>query len=141
MINQIEKGIFVIFIEKLFISSYTTITARVSECDAENVILFQIEDFGRNVKDTPFARYFIKVAAHPSFKWLIRIKWRNRIHKISRFSCISYLALDFLLFLVTQRFTLNLVDKLLKDFLFVWDIFSIVRYNRRQRLRIFYIFI
>ena len=51
-----EKGILVIFLEML-----TTSSARFSESDIRNVILFQIKIFGRNIKDTTLASYLIKV--------------------------------------------------------------------------------
>ena len=56
-----EKGILVIFLEMLFVNSLTTSSARFSESDIRNVILFQIKIFGRNIKDTTLASYLIKV--------------------------------------------------------------------------------
>ena len=56
-----EKGILVIFLEMLFVNSFTTSSARFSESDIRNVILFQIKIFGRNIKDTTLASYLIKV--------------------------------------------------------------------------------
>ena len=50
------------------------------------MILFQIEVFARNIKETTLAMYFIKVTARPSFTQLrvIRridfIKYENRRH-------------------------------------------------------------
>ena len=55
------KGILVIFLEMLFVNSLTTSSARFSESDIRNVILFQIKIFGRNIKDTTLASYLIKV--------------------------------------------------------------------------------
>ena len=51
----------------LFESSFTTSFARFSEFDSRNVILLQIKLFGRNIKETTLASYFIKVTARPSF--------------------------------------------------------------------------
>ena len=56
-----EKGILVIFLEMLFVNSFTTSSARFSESDIRNVILFQIKIFGRNIKDTTLASDLIKV--------------------------------------------------------------------------------
>ena len=61
VINWMEKGILVIFLEMLFVNSFTTSSARFSESDIRNVILFQIKIFGRNIKDTTLASYLIKV--------------------------------------------------------------------------------
>ena len=57
------KGILVQFLEILFVRLFTTSSARFSEFDSQNVILFQIKVFGRNIKKTTLARYFIKVMA------------------------------------------------------------------------------
>ena len=51
------------FLEMLFISSFSTSSAKFSEFNAENMILFQIKVFGRNIKVTTK----IKVTARPSF--------------------------------------------------------------------------
>ena len=48
-------------------SSFTITFARISKTDAKNMISFQIRVFGRDVKETTLTRYFIEVAAHPSF--------------------------------------------------------------------------
>ena len=42
-----------------------------SEFDAGNTIRSWIQVFDRKIKETVSPMYFIKVAAHPSFKWLI----------------------------------------------------------------------
>ena len=55
------------FLEILFVSSFSTSFAKFSEFDAGNVILFPIKVFGRNIKETTLARYFIKLAPRPSF--------------------------------------------------------------------------
>ena len=66
------------FLEILFVSSFTTSSARFSEFDSQNVIkkkqkqktnviLFQIKVFGRNIKEATVARFFIKVTALPIF--------------------------------------------------------------------------
>ena len=62
MINRIEKGILVSFFEILPVSSTRFIAFAIG-----NVILFKIKVFGRNVKETTLARYFIKVNAGPIF--------------------------------------------------------------------------
>ena len=62
-----KKGILVIFLEILFVSSFTTSSARFSKFDRRNVMLFQIKAFGRNIKETTSARYFIKATARTSF--------------------------------------------------------------------------
>ena len=64
----------------LFIGSFTIISARFSKFDAGNVILFQIKVFGRNIKETTLARYFIKVTTRPSFTLLSVIRQINRVH-------------------------------------------------------------
>ena len=78
--NWIEKGILVNFLEILFISGFFTSTARFSKFDAENVILFQIKVFDRNIKETTLERYFIKVTTRPRFMSLRAIKRTNRVH-------------------------------------------------------------
>ena len=80
MINRIEKEILVFFLEILFISSFTTSSARFSEFDAGNDILFQIKVLARNIKETMLANYFIKVTPWPSFTRLRVIKRINRVH-------------------------------------------------------------
>ena len=42
------------------------ISAKFSKFDAVNVILFQAKVFGRNIKETTPARYFINVTGPPS---------------------------------------------------------------------------
>ena len=54
--------------------SFTTSCTRFSEFYAGKVILFQIKVSTRNIKETTLARYFIKVAARPSFTQLRVIK-------------------------------------------------------------------
>ena len=63
-----KKNIGNFFLQILFISSFSTSSTKFSEFDAGNVILFQVKIFGRNIKETMLARYFIKVTARPSFK-------------------------------------------------------------------------
>ena len=41
----------VIFLEILFVVSFTTSSARFSKFDRQNVILFEIKVFGRNIRD------------------------------------------------------------------------------------------
>ena len=88
VINQMEKGILVNFFI-LFVSSFTTNSTRFSNFDIRNMILFQMKVFGRNIKETTLARYFIKVTARPSFKQLRVIRQRDRVHLISKCK-ISY---------------------------------------------------
>ena len=84
VINQMEKGILVNFLDILFVSSFTTNSTRFSNFDIRNMILFQMKGFGRNIKETTLARYFIKVTARPSFKQLRVIRQRDRVHLISK---------------------------------------------------------
>ena len=79
MINLIEKGIFVNSLEIPFVSSFTVNSARFSEFDSQNVILFQIELFNRNIKEATLPRYFIKVIARPTFTRL-RVRRINKTH-------------------------------------------------------------
>ena len=55
------------FLEILLVSLFTTSSARFSEFDSRKIILFQIKVFGRNIKKTKLAKYFIKLTACPSF--------------------------------------------------------------------------
>ena len=89
VINQMEKGILVNFLDILFVSSFTTNSTRFSNFDIRNMILFQMKGFGRNINETTLARYFIKVTARPSFKQLRVIRQRDRVHLISKWK-ISY---------------------------------------------------
>ena len=89
VINQMEKGILVNFLDILFVSSFTTNSTRFSNFDIRNMILFQMKVFGRNIKETTLARYFIKVTGRPSFKQLRVIRQRDRVHLISKCK-ISY---------------------------------------------------
>ena len=66
--------------EILFIILFTTSSARFSEFNNGNVILFEIKASGRNVKETTVARYFIKVAARPGFTQLRVMMGINRVH-------------------------------------------------------------
>ena len=63
-------GVFFRNIGKLIMSSFFTSSAKFSEFDAGNVILFQIKVFGRNMKETTLARFFKKVTARTSFTQL-----------------------------------------------------------------------
>ena len=76
--NRIET--LVSFLDILFIGSFTASSARFSEFDAGNIILFQIKVFARNIKETTLARYVIKVMARPSFTQLRDIRRINRVH-------------------------------------------------------------
>ena len=77
---EYNKRILVNFLELLFVSSFTTSSARFSEFDSGNVILFQDKVFGRNIKDTTPARYFVKETAFPKFTRLRVIMRINRVH-------------------------------------------------------------
>ena len=61
-------------------SSFATSSERFSQFDARNMTLFQFKDFGRNIKETMLARYFIKVTARPSFTPLRVIERINRVY-------------------------------------------------------------
>ena len=61
-------------------SSFSTSCARFHEFDARNGILFQFKVFGRNIKETVLARYFMKVTVHSSFMRLRVIRRIDRIH-------------------------------------------------------------
>ena len=96
MINLIEKGILINFLEMLFVSSFTTSSARLNEFDSWNKILFKIKVFNRNIKEITLMRCFIKVTARSSFTRLRAIRWINRAHYhneniLERFTCISLL--------------------------------------------------
>ena len=56
MINRIEKGILINFLEILFVNLFATSSARFIEFTTRNLVLFQIKVFGRNVKETSFTR-------------------------------------------------------------------------------------
>ena len=76
------KGILVQFLEILFVRLFTTSSARFSEFDSQNVILFQIKVFGRNIKDYA-SEIFHKSNWLPSFTRLSVItiefiKYENR---------------------------------------------------------------
>ena len=66
----------------LFISSFSVSSGKFSELDAGNVVLFHVKFFGRNIKETTLARYFIKVTSRLSFTRLRVIKQKNKIHQI-----------------------------------------------------------
>ena len=67
MIKKKKKGILINFLEIPFVNLFATSSARFIEFATRNLVLFQIKVFGRNVKETTLARYFIKVNACPSF--------------------------------------------------------------------------
>ena len=48
--------------------------------DYRNVVLLQINVFGRNINETTQARYLIKVTVRPSFTRLRVIRQINRVH-------------------------------------------------------------
>ena len=72
--------------EILFVSSFTTSSARFSKFDSGNMILLETKVFSRNIIETALVTYFIKVISHPCFTWL-RVK--NRVQLISKWK-ISY---------------------------------------------------
>ena len=47
-------------------------------------ILYKIKAFGRNIKKTTLARYFIKIASRPSFMRFRVVRRINRVHKIPK---------------------------------------------------------
>ena len=55
--------------EILFVRSFTTSSAEFSEFDSQNMILLQIKVFGRNIKETTLATYFLKLTARPTFTY------------------------------------------------------------------------
>ena len=57
---------------------------KIQQTNSGNMILFQIKVFGRNIKETTLAWYFIKVTARPSFTRLRVIRGKNKIRKISK---------------------------------------------------------
>ena len=73
----------------LFVGSFTASSTRFIEFDAGNMILFQIKVYGRNIKGTTVAKYFIKVTARSSFTRLRVICRINRSHQILKWK-ISY---------------------------------------------------
>ena len=67
MVNWVQKGLIVKFLETLFASSFCTNSVKFREFDTRNLVLFQIKVFGVNIKETTLAKYFMKVTLHPSF--------------------------------------------------------------------------
>ena len=81
--------------EILFISSFSAGSAKFSQVDAGNVVLFQIKDFGKYIKETTPARYFIEVTVCPIFTLLRVIRRKNRIHWILKWKiCYKDLVLS-----------------------------------------------
>ena len=64
----------------LFLSSFTNSSGKFSKFDANNAILFQVQVFGKNIKEITLASYFTKVTARPSLTRLRVIKQINRVH-------------------------------------------------------------
>ena len=85
MITQIEKRIFI-----LYLNSFTTSFGKVSKLDANNPILFQIQVFSQNIKETTLTSYFKKVPARLSFTPLSSLNNEMK-NAFQRFSCISFL--------------------------------------------------
>ena len=65
------------FLKILFVFSFISCLARFSKFECRNVILFQIKNFGRNIKETALTRYFIKVTACPNFARL-KSHWSDK---------------------------------------------------------------
>ena len=84
MINYTEKGTLVNFLEILFISPFTTSSERFTEYDTRNVVSFQIEVSGKNIKETTLAKHFIKVTVSLSFTRLRITRQINTVHEISK---------------------------------------------------------
>ena len=81
--------------EILFISSFSAGSAKFSQADAGNVVLFQIKDFGKYIKETTPARYFIEVTVCPMFTLLRVIRRKNRTHWILKWKmCYKDLVLS-----------------------------------------------
>ena len=66
------------------ICSFSTSSAKFSEIDTGNVILFQIKVFGRNIEESMLARYFKKVTKRPSFTRLRVIKLKIEFIKYQK---------------------------------------------------------
>ena len=64
----------------LFRGSFSTSSAEFNKSNAEDIILFQVKVFNRNIKETTLARYFIKVTVRPSFVQVRVIRGINRVH-------------------------------------------------------------
>ena len=61
-------------------NSFSTSSAKFSEFDAGNLILFQINFFGRTIKDTTLARHLLQVPARLSLTRLRDVRQINRTH-------------------------------------------------------------
>ena len=71
-----KRNIGKFFCRLLIINSFSPVLQNLANLMPETRVLFQIEVFGRNIKDTTLARYFIKVTARPSFTRLTVIMIR-----------------------------------------------------------------
>ena len=80
MIDRKEKGILVNVFKMLFVSWFTTSSARFSEFDSWKVIIFQVIVFGRNTKDTTLVKHFSKVNVRPCVTRLRVTKQKNIVH-------------------------------------------------------------
>ena len=60
-------------------SSFSTSSVGFRELDVENVILFQLKNFGRNIKETTQARHFVMITAYPIFT---RLRVTRRINRV-----------------------------------------------------------
>ena len=85
-----KKEILANFLEILFVRLFTTSSVRFSKFDSRSVILFQINVFGGNIKETTLARCFIKVTVHPSLVRLRAIRRIKRVHSLNVKWKISY---------------------------------------------------
>ena len=70
------------FFRILFISSFTTNSSRFSKFDSRDAILFRVKVFGRNIKETTLAWFFIQLTVLPSFAQLRVIRIIIRVHGI-----------------------------------------------------------
>ena len=102
--NWMEKRILVIFLEILFVSSFTTSSARFSKFDIRNVILFQIKFFGRNIKETTLARYFKRFTKLTTiFTVIANVLFTFYLVKRVAYSMLGQLLIDF----IWDRITIN----------------------------------
>ena len=69
MVNWVQKGLIVKFLETVFASSFCTNSVKFREFDTRNLVLFQIKVFGVNIKETTLERVIRRI---------------NEIHQISK---------------------------------------------------------
>ena len=68
------------FLEIFFINSITTSSLKFSKYAAGSVILLQIKNFDRNIKEAVLAKFYIKVTSRTSFTRLRVIRQSNTVH-------------------------------------------------------------